>query len=53
MIKSALVTGGAKGIGREVCKTLSQMGYRVYIHCNKSIEEANALCAELGNACVK
>ncbi|MBR4950839.1 MAG: SDR family oxidoreductase [Clostridia bacterium] len=52
MIKSALVTGGAKGIGREVCKTLSQMGYRVYIHCNKSIEEANALCAELGNATV-
>ncbi len=50
MTKSALVTGGGKGIGEAVCRALSKEGYYLYIHCNNSLEEAEALCKELGNA---
>jgi len=50
MKKSALITGGGKGIGEAVCRALSKEGYFLYIHCNNSIEEAKALCAELGNS---
>ena len=50
MIKKALVTGGARGIGESICRALSEDGWYLYIHCNSSIEEANELCAELGNA---
>ena len=49
-IKTALVTGGARGIGEAISRALSRDGYYLYIHCNKSIEEAKALCDELGNA---
>ena len=49
-IKTALVTGGARGIGEAISRTLSRDGYYLYIHCNKSIEEAKSLCDELGNA---
>ncbi len=47
MTKLALVTGGARRIGREICKTLSDGGYNVLIHANKSLEEAEQLCAEI------
>ena len=47
--KKALVTGGARGIGEAVCRVLSEEGYYLYIHCNKSVDEARALCEELGN----
>ena len=50
MTKSALVTGGGKGIGEAVCRALSKEEYYLYIHCNNSLEEAEALCKELGNA---
>lgn len=48
--KTALVTGGARGIGEEISRVLSREGYYLYIHCNSSVEEADALCGELGNA---
>lgn len=48
--KTALVTGGARGIGREISKALSREGYRVVVHCNTSFEEAKELCGQLGNA---
>lgn len=48
--KTALVTGGARGIGEEISRLLSKEGYYLYIHCSKSVEEAKALCEELGNA---
>lgn len=35
-----LVTGGAKGLGAQICKTLSAQGYSVLIHYRKSYEEA-------------
>lgn len=46
----ALITGGARGIGEAVTRALSREGFRVIIHCNRSEEEAFALCAELGDA---
>lgn len=49
-MKKALVTGGAKGIGEAICRVLAEDGWYVYIHCNKSIDEAKALCEELGSA---
>lgn len=48
--KTALVTGGAKGIGEAICRALSRDGFYLLIHCNSSIEEAKELCDELGNA---
>ena len=35
-----LVTGGAKRLGAEICRTLAQNGYPVVIHYNKSRDEA-------------
>jgi len=44
-MKRALVTGGTRGIGFEVCKLLLEMGYRVtalYSKDEKSAKEAQA-----------
>lgn len=49
-MKKALITGGARGIGEAVSRTLSREGYYLYIHCNQSVDEAKSLCEELGNA---
>lgn len=49
-MKKALVTGGARGIGEAISRALSREGYYLYIHCNRSVEEAESLCSELGNA---
>lgn len=46
----ALVTGGAQRVGRAICKELSKQGYRVAVHANTSIDEAQTLADELGNA---
>ncbi len=47
-MRTALVTGGARGIGREISKTLAERGERVLIHYNKSEAEAKQLAQELG-----
>jgi len=53
MRKLALITGGARRIGREICKSLANSGYNVLIHANTSVEEAEALCKEIrGNGAV-
>jgi pteridine reductase len=43
----ALVTGGARRIGAVVARTLAAAGYNLVIHANRSINEAEALAAEL------
>lgn len=48
--KTALITGGARGIGEEISRALAKEGYYLYIHCNQSVDEAKELCEELGNA---
>lgn len=50
-MKWVLVTGGAKRIGAEICKTLAQEGYDVLVHYRTSKEEAHAVaqfCREKG-----
>jgi NAD(P)-dependent dehydrogenase (short-subunit alcohol dehydrogenase family) len=48
--RTAIVTGGARRIGAEICRALAADGWHVLIHYNRSEAEAEALAAELGNA---
>lgn len=45
--KTALVTGAAKRIGASLVESLHQAGYKVAIHCNHSLKEAQALAYKL------
>jgi NAD(P)-dependent dehydrogenase (short-subunit alcohol dehydrogenase family) len=47
---SALVTGGAKRVGAAIARSLVEAGYAVVIHANSSLEEAEALAAQLRQA---
>jgi len=49
-METAIVTGGAKRIGAEITRALAADNWHVLIHCNRSLAEARALAAELGNA---
>jgi NAD(P)-dependent dehydrogenase (short-subunit alcohol dehydrogenase family) len=44
---TALVTGGARRIGRAIVEDLAANGFAVAIHCNRSGEEARKLVAEI------
>ncbi len=44
-MRVALVTGGAKRIGAEICRSLMADGWYVLIHCRGSLEEAENLLA--------
>ena len=48
--RTAIVTGGARRIGAELTRSLATDGWHVLIHCNRSLAEAEALAAEVGNA---
>ena len=52
----ALVTGGARRIGRAIVLDLAAHGFRVAIHCNSAREEAERLAAAIrvegGDVCV-
>jgi NAD(P)-dependent dehydrogenase (short-subunit alcohol dehydrogenase family) len=50
--RTAIVTGGAKRIGGALARALAADGWHLLIHCNRSVEEAEALAAELRNASV-
>jgi NAD(P)-dependent dehydrogenase (short-subunit alcohol dehydrogenase family) len=43
----ALVTGGAKRMGRSIVERLAREGYGVAIHCHRSVAEAEALAGEI------
>jgi 3-oxoacyl-[acyl-carrier protein] reductase len=45
--KTALVTGGARGIGRAICEVLAREGYHVLINYFRSEAEANGILASL------
>ncbi|WP_099866281.1 SDR family oxidoreductase [Pararhizobium haloflavum] len=44
-LRHALVTGGAKRIGRAIASDLAKSGYAVSVHANGSLAEADALAA--------
>lgn len=46
-LKAALVTGGAKRIGKAIVEDLAAHGFAVAIHANGSLEEAEALATSL------
>ncbi|NRP18498.1 3-oxoacyl-[acyl-carrier-protein] reductase FabG [Ensifer adhaerens] len=46
-LKVALVTGGAKRIGKAIVEDLAAHGFAVAIHANGSLDEAEALAASL------
>ncbi len=45
--KAALVTGGAKRIGREIALHLARHGYDIALHFNQSSEDAQKTAAEI------
>lgn len=47
---TALVTGGAKRIGRALVEDLAAHGFAVAIHCNRSRAEGDALAAQINQA---
>ncbi len=46
--KLAIVTGGAKGLGRHLCLRLAQQGYGILVNYLSSEAEADELVAEIG-----
>jgi NAD(P)-dependent dehydrogenase (short-subunit alcohol dehydrogenase family) len=50
--RTAIVTGGARRIGAALARALAEDGWHLLIHCHRSIAEAEALAAELGNAAI-
>ncbi len=48
--KAVLVTGGAKRVGAAFCRRFAEAGWHVVIHCNKSLEGAQKLAADLPSA---
>jgi 3-oxoacyl-[acyl-carrier protein] reductase len=53
MKKTALVTGGAGGIGRAACRLLAKEGWRVVINYHTSRDKALALAEETGGLAVQ
>ncbi len=47
MPRVALVTGGARRVGRAITLGLANAGYAVAIHCNESVAEAEALASDI------
>jgi len=44
---TALITGAAKRIGKEIAITLAREGYHIALHCRNSLEEAQATSNEI------
>lgn len=53
MKKNAIITGCAKGIGREIALDLARSGYNIIATYNTSINEINELCRKIESIGVK
>ena len=51
LMKTVLVTGGARGIGKAICRKFAAEGYRVLVNYNASEDAAKNLKEELGENC--
>eukprot|EP01041_Mallomonas_annulata_P008852 gene8851-18339_t len=49
---AAIITGGARRIGREICLRLARKGHPIIIHYNNSVAEASKLKADIEKLCV-
>lgn len=47
--RTALVTGGSRGIGAAVCRALAASGAAVAINCRERIGQAEQVASEIGN----
>jgi NAD(P)-dependent dehydrogenase (short-subunit alcohol dehydrogenase family) len=47
MVKTALITGAAKRIGRQLALDLAGAGYNIAVHCNTSRNAADEVAAEI------
>ena len=52
MIRTAIVTGGAKRIGAALVRALAADGWHVVVHCHTSVAAARALADEVGGTMV-
>lgn len=52
-MKTALITGGSRGIGAACARRLAAEGYRVAINYHQSCQQAEALAEELGGIAVQ
>ena len=52
-VKTAIVSGGAGGIGSAICRRFQNEGYHVIIGYHKSREKAEALAIELGGTAME
>ena len=51
--KVVLVTGGAGGIGKDICRAFSNEGSKVIIHYNSSKNSAEELASEIGGIAIQ
>jgi 3-oxoacyl-[acyl-carrier protein] reductase len=49
-IRSILVTGSSRGIGRAIAERLARSGFQVVVHCRDNLAAAEQVCAAISQA---